>query len=96
MQFITSCCFRILADNNNIFVFIIRLIVLELYDVMRDAVEKVNFEKRAILVKLNDSVSHVSIACGQPDVVNYIAADYWRETRSYDCCSLPSTVIVLL
>ena len=50
MQFIISCCFRILSEYDNVFVFIIRLIVLELHDVMRDAVEEVNFEKRVILV----------------------------------------------
>ena len=43
--------------------------VLELYVVMRDAVEKVNFDKQAILVTLNDSVSHVCITCGQPDIL---------------------------
>ena len=50
MQFIILCFFQILADYDNSFVFIIQLIVLELYDVMRGAVEKVNFEKCAILV----------------------------------------------
>ena len=76
MQFIISYCFQILADYDNVFIFIFRLIVLELYDVMRDAVEKVNFEKRAILVTLNYSISNVHITCGQPDVINYTAADY--------------------
>ena len=31
------------------------------------------------MAMLNDSVPHVSIFCGQPDVINYTAADYWRE-----------------
>ena len=76
------------------FVFIIRLTILELYNVMRDAVEKGNFEKQAILVTLSDSISHVHITCGQIDLIHYTAADYWQETHSYDCYGLPSTVIV--
>ena len=36
------------ADCENIFGCIIQLIVLELYDVMRNAVEKVNIEKLAV------------------------------------------------
>ena len=95
MQFVISCCFRILADYENIFVLITRQIVLEIYDVMREAGEEVNIEKRAILVTLNDSVSHVRITCGQPDVVTYTATDYWQETCSYDCNGLPSTYIAL-
>ena len=50
IQFIVSCSFRILADNDNIFVFIIRLIILKWYNVMHDTVEKVNFDKLAMLV----------------------------------------------
>ena len=95
MQFIISCCFQILADYDNVFIFIIRLIVHELYNIMCDAVEKRKFENLTILVTLNDSISHVRITCGQPDVTNHSAADYWRETCSYDCYDLPRTVIVL-
>ena len=65
---------------------------------MCDGVEKVNFEKQAILATFNDSVSHFRITCGQPDIINYTATYYWQEPHSYDCCGLPSTctVIVLL
>ena len=90
MLFIISCCFRILADYDNILVFIIRLTILYLYNLMHNAVEKVNFKKQAILVALNNSISHVRITCKQPDVNNYTAADYWGETHSYDCYGLPS------
>ena len=30
---------------------------------------------------LNDSISHVHITCGQPDVISYTTADYWQETH---------------
>ena len=90
------CCFRILADYHNVFVFIIWLVVLQLCDVMRNAVEKVNFKKRATLARLIDSVSHVRITCGQPDLINYTGADYWWEILSYDCYGLPSTCTVMV
>ena len=46
--------------------------------------------------KLVYSVSHVHITCGQPDVINYTAAEYWWKTCPYNCYGLPSTVIVHL
>ena len=65
----TSSSYRTFADNDDVFLFSTRLIVLKLYDGKGDTVENVHFKKRAVLAS-SIIVSHVRITCMQPDVIN--------------------------